>query len=165
MSNSDASTNAFLLLLDNAAAQSNTDGYVCQHNDGGYIHPLTVDLVRRTRLEIDEVAKAEARLHESAVLAETLTFMLYQAMSPTETSRIVSNPETLARLNRFLADRGEREREYTQRRQALLTSLEFVRERLSSQSSLCEHLAEEYKVPEYIPSEQASDTGAAGSSF
>lgn len=163
MSKSSATTDTFLLLLRKVAAQSDLDSYVCKHNDGGYIHPLTADLVRKTRLEIDHLHQAESRLGPSAALARTITFMLQNAMSETERGWIVSDPEKLSLINRVFADSKERERDITQRRQALSMSLQFVRESLDSQLSLCEHLAEEYKLPVYTPSTPPSDTG--GSSY
>jgi hypothetical protein len=116
-----------------------------------------------TRSQLDHLRQAESRLGESVALAKTLTFMLQNAMSNKERGWIVSDPEKLSLINRVFAYSKERERDITQRRQALSMSLQFVRESLDSQLSLCEYLAEEYKLPVYTPSAPPSETG--GSSF
>jgi hypothetical protein len=154
MSNDDASFNDFFKLLEDAVTRS--QDITCPHNDGGYIHPLTAELVRNTISDHHKVTRSDTSYREAESRARSLIDM-FGAMAGRARSLTVSDPNLLPYLQKVLDDLCEQDRECVQRRQSLVMSLGSARDRLKWQQSLCEHLSEEYKVPEYPPPEPATD--------
>jgi hypothetical protein len=150
MSNDDyTSFNGFFKSLGEAVTRSHCIS--CPQKDGGYIHPHTAELVQNATFDCDKLELEETRYREAASRARAL-IDLHGAMTDAEKS--------ITSLYTVLDDLIEQDRDCVQRRQSLLMSLGSARDRLKSQRSLCEHLSEKYKVPEYPPPDPERDTEA-----